>query len=150
MCLPMITNSITSYVTSEFFTNVGVFPSFNTGNDHRLLRARLHFDRGQVRQLRIRSKRPRPTVIDEEMIGTVAAEETFEMVDDVNEDYTRLVGTIIKIRNECRAEAPKHASRRVSTSTRALLEKRRHMDQQANHVEYAVRTEQTSPTVSVV
>ncbi|EPB77701.1 hypothetical protein ANCCEY_03205 [Ancylostoma ceylanicum] len=60
------------------------------------------------------------------------------MVDDVNEDYTRLVGTIIKIRNECRAEAPNHALRRISGSTRALLEKRRHMVGQANHVEYAV------------
>ncbi|EYB94847.1 hypothetical protein Y032_0167g93 [Ancylostoma ceylanicum] len=73
----------------------------------------------------------------EEMIGTVAAKETFEMVDDVNEDYTRLVGTIIKIRNECRAEAPNNVSRRISSSTRAL-EKRRHMDRKANHVEYAV------------
>ncbi|EPB73656.1 reverse transcriptase [Ancylostoma ceylanicum] len=76
--------------------------------------------------------------MDEEMIETVAAKETFEMVDDVNEDYTRRVGTIIKIRNECRAETQNHASRRISSSTRALLEKRRHMDRQANHVEYAV------------
>ncbi|EYC05140.1 hypothetical protein Y032_0084g1800 [Ancylostoma ceylanicum] len=30
-------------------TDVSVVPSFNTGSDHRLLRARLHFDRGQVR-----------------------------------------------------------------------------------------------------
>ncbi|EPB70920.1 hypothetical protein ANCCEY_09977 [Ancylostoma ceylanicum] len=119
-------------------TDVSVVPSFNTGSDHRLLRARLHFDRGQVRLLRIRSRRPRPNVMDEEMIGTVATKETFEMVDDVNEDYTRLVGTIIKIRNECRTEAPNHASRPISSSTCALLEKRRHMDRQANHVEYAV------------
>ncbi|EYC14814.1 hypothetical protein Y032_0039g21 [Ancylostoma ceylanicum] len=60
------------------------------------------------------------------------------MVDDVNEDYTCLIRTIIKIRNECRAEAPNHASRRISSSTRALVEKRRHMDRQGNHVEYAV------------
>ncbi|EYC39515.1 hypothetical protein Y032_0653g1181 [Ancylostoma ceylanicum] len=119
-------------------TDVSVVPSFNTGGDDRLLRARPHFDRGQVRLLRIRSRRPRPTVMDEEMIETVAAKETFEMVDDVNEDYTRRVGTIIKIRNECRAETQNHASRRISSSTRALLEKRRHMDRQANHVEYAV------------
>ncbi|EYC17829.1 hypothetical protein Y032_0029g1893 [Ancylostoma ceylanicum] len=72
------------------------------------------------------------------MIGIVAAKEAFEKVDDVNEDYTRLVGTIIKMRNECRAEAPNHTSRRISSSTRALLKKRRHMDRQANHVEYAV------------
>ncbi|KIH58973.1 hypothetical protein ANCDUO_10810 [Ancylostoma duodenale] len=60
------------------------------------------------------------------------------MVDDVNEDYTHLVGTIVKIRSECRAAAPNHAKRRISSSTRALLEKRRHMDQQENHLEYAV------------
>ncbi|EPB75005.1 hypothetical protein ANCCEY_05924 [Ancylostoma ceylanicum] len=60
------------------------------------------------------------------------------MVDDVNEDYTLLVGTIIKIWNECRAEALNHASRRISSSTLALLGKRRHMDRQANHVEFAV------------
>ncbi|EYB91554.1 hypothetical protein Y032_0204g1870 [Ancylostoma ceylanicum] len=119
-------------------TDVGVVPSFKMGSDHRLLRARLHFDQGQACLLRIRSGRPRPTVIDEEVIGTVAEKEVFEMVDDVNEDYTRLVGTIIKIRNECRAEAPNHALRRISGSTRALLEKRRHMVGQANHVEYAV------------
>ncbi|EPB69071.1 hypothetical protein ANCCEY_11840 [Ancylostoma ceylanicum] len=42
------------------------------------------------------------------------------------------------LRNECRTEAPNHAPRRISSSSRALLEKRRHMDRQANHVEYAV------------
>ncbi|KIH64321.1 hypothetical protein ANCDUO_05369 [Ancylostoma duodenale] len=60
------------------------------------------------------------------------------MVDNINGDYTHLVGTIVKIRNECRAAAPKHATRRISSSTRAFLEKRRHMDRQANHLEYAV------------
>ncbi|KIH61485.1 hypothetical protein ANCDUO_08245 [Ancylostoma duodenale] len=60
------------------------------------------------------------------------------MVDDVNEDYTHLVGTIVKIRHECLAAAPNHVTRRISSSTRALLEKRRHMDRQANQAEYAI------------
>ncbi|EYB87899.1 hypothetical protein Y032_0255g321 [Ancylostoma ceylanicum] len=54
------------------------------------------------------------------------------MVEDINEDYTRLLGTIIKIRNVSRAEAPNRSSRRISSSTRAHLAKRRHMDRQAN------------------
>ncbi|KIH56142.1 hypothetical protein ANCDUO_13681 [Ancylostoma duodenale] len=72
------------------------------------------------------------------MVRAIAAKEGFEMVDDVNEDYTHLVGTIVKMRNECCAAALNHATRRISSSTRALLEKRWHMDRQANHLEYAV------------
>ncbi|KAL6742408.1 hypothetical protein Aduo_015561 [Ancylostoma duodenale] len=118
--------------------DVSVVPSFNTESDHRLFRARLHFDRGQVRLARIRSRRSRPTILDEEMVRVIAAKEAFEMVDDLNEDYTHLVETIVKIRNECRAAAPNHATGRISSGTRALLEKRRHMDRQGNQVEYAV------------
>ncbi|KIH66482.1 hypothetical protein ANCDUO_03190 [Ancylostoma duodenale] len=62
------------------------------------------------------------------MVRVIAAKEAFEMVDDLNEDYTHLVETIVKIRNECRAAAPNHATGRISSGTRALLEKRRHMD----------------------
>ncbi|KIH62489.1 hypothetical protein ANCDUO_07229 [Ancylostoma duodenale] len=72
------------------------------------------------------------------MVRAIAAKEGFEMADDVNEDYTHLVGTLVKIRNECRAAAPNHVTRSISSSTRALLEKRRHMDRRANHLEYAV------------
>ncbi|KIH42828.1 hypothetical protein ANCDUO_27182 [Ancylostoma duodenale] len=72
------------------------------------------------------------------MARVIAAKEAFEMVDDLNEDCTHLVETIVKIRNECRAAAPNHATGRISSGTRALLEKRRHMDRQANHLEYAV------------
>ncbi|KIH68741.1 hypothetical protein ANCDUO_00916 [Ancylostoma duodenale] len=46
------------------------------------------------------------------------------MVDEVNEDYTHMVETIVK--------------QRISSSTRALLEKQRHMDRQAYQVEYAI------------
>ncbi|KIH42718.1 hypothetical protein ANCDUO_27293, partial [Ancylostoma duodenale] len=72
------------------------------------------------------------------MARAIAAKEGFEIVDNINEDYTHVVGTIVKIKNECRAAAPNHATRRISSSTRALLEKRRHMDRQANHLEYEV------------
>ncbi|KAL6738932.1 hypothetical protein Aduo_012428 [Ancylostoma duodenale] len=106
--------------SKRVITNVGVVPSFNMGSDHRLLRAWLHFDRGQVRLVRVRSRRPRPTVLNEEMVRAIAAKEGFEMVDDVNEDYAHLVGTIVKIRNECRAAAPNYATRRISSSTRAV------------------------------
>ncbi|KIH57105.1 hypothetical protein ANCDUO_12706 [Ancylostoma duodenale] len=75
--------------------------------------------------------------VDEEKVRAIAVKEAFEMVNDVNEQYT-LVGTIVKIRRGCRAAAPNHATRRIPSSTRALLEKRRHMDQQANHLEYAI------------
>ncbi|XGW33727.1 hypothetical protein V3C99_017843 [Haemonchus contortus] len=37
-------------------TDVGVVPSFSTGSDHRLLRARLHFERSHVRLSRIQSR----------------------------------------------------------------------------------------------
>ncbi|KIH57180.1 protein tyrosine kinase [Ancylostoma duodenale] len=66
------------------------------------------------------------------MVRVIAAKEAFEMVEDLNEDYTHLVETIVKIRNECRAAAPNHATGRISSGTRALLEKRRHMDRQGN------------------
>ncbi|KIH67784.1 hypothetical protein ANCDUO_01883 [Ancylostoma duodenale] len=67
------------------------------------------------------------------MVRAIAAKEGFETVDDVNENYTHLVGTIDQERVSCCS--PNHATRRISSSTRALLEKRRHMGRQANHLE---------------
>ncbi|KIH46850.1 hypothetical protein ANCDUO_23094 [Ancylostoma duodenale] len=71
------------------------------------------------------------------MVRAIGAKEGFEMVDDVNEDYTTSLEPLSRS-GKCRAAAPNHATRSISSSTRALLEKRRHMERQANHLEYAV------------
>ncbi|XGW01081.1 hypothetical protein V3C99_013774, partial [Haemonchus contortus] len=91
-----------------------------------------------MRLTRIRSRQPCPTMLDEDAVARLAKEELFEAMDDIDADYENLVQTVTAIANSCRSVAPNHSSRRISASTRALLEKRRNMDRQEKHIEYTL------------
>ncbi|XGW34646.1 hypothetical protein V3C99_018547 [Haemonchus contortus] len=104
--------------------DVAIVPSFNTGSDHRLLRGRFHLDRGLMRLTRIRSRQLCPTMLDGDAVASLAKEELFEAMDDIDAGYDDLGQTVTAIANSCRSVAPNHSSRRISASTRALLEKR--------------------------
>uniref|UniRef100_A0A7I5EE48 Reverse transcriptase domain-containing protein n=1 Tax=Haemonchus contortus TaxID=6289 RepID=A0A7I5EE48_HAECO len=119
-------------------TDVGVVPSFNTGSDHRLLRARLHFERSHVRLSRIQARQPRATVLDTNALKTLIENVPLDMKEDINEDYDYLLNTLSTLASQSRTMAPNHNSRRMSDATRNLLAKRRQMDRKNNHVEYTL------------
>ncbi|KIH43297.1 hypothetical protein ANCDUO_26700, partial [Ancylostoma duodenale] len=48
----------------KVFTDVAVVPSFQTGSDHRLLRAQFHFDNTRALLDRMAHRRPPPTILD--------------------------------------------------------------------------------------
>ncbi|XGW03200.1 hypothetical protein V3C99_014864 [Haemonchus contortus] len=119
-------------------TDVAVVPSFNTGSDHRLVRGRFHFGCGLMCLTSIRSRQPCPTILDEDAVTRLAKEESFEVMDDVDANYEYHVQTVTATASSCRSVAPTHSSRCISASARALLEKRRNMNRQENHIEYTL------------
>ncbi|XGW05880.1 hypothetical protein V3C99_016329 [Haemonchus contortus] len=84
---------------------------------------------------------------DEDGVARLAKEGLFEVMDDIDADYENLVQTVFAIANSCRSVASNHSSRRISASTRALLEKRRNMDRQENHIEYTLLSARNERTV---
>uniref|UniRef100_A0A7I4Z5E2 Uncharacterized protein n=1 Tax=Haemonchus contortus TaxID=6289 RepID=A0A7I4Z5E2_HAECO len=92
-------------------------------------------DRGLMRLTHIRSRQPCPTTLEEDAVARLAREELFKVMDDIDADYENLVQTVTAIANSYRSAAPNHSSRRISASTRALLEKRRIMGRQENHID---------------
>ncbi|VDL66817.1 unnamed protein product [Nippostrongylus brasiliensis] len=86
----------------KVFTDVGVVPSFNTGSDHRLLRARLHFDRMQVRLTQIRQKQTRIKRIDIEALQSMMDSVSFDMFGDIDEDYSRIRNIITTLATNLR------------------------------------------------
>ncbi|XGW33869.1 hypothetical protein V3C99_017946 [Haemonchus contortus] len=71
--------------TRRAITDVGVASSFNTGSDHRLLRALLAFERSHVRLSRIQSRQPRATVLDTNTLKTLIENVPLDMKEDINE-----------------------------------------------------------------
>ncbi|VDL74458.1 unnamed protein product [Nippostrongylus brasiliensis] len=122
----------------KVFTDVGVVPSFNTGSDHRLLRARLHFDRMQVCLTQIRQKQTRIKRIDIDVLQSMMDSGSFDMFADIDDDYSRITNIITTLASKCSEASPNHSSQRITDATRSLLEKRRNVDRQKNHVEYIV------------
>ncbi|VDL75321.1 unnamed protein product, partial [Nippostrongylus brasiliensis] len=119
-------------------TDTGVVPSFSTGSDHGLLRARFHFDRGQIRLARIKSRRPRVSVLNEELVRAAVRKVDFGICADIDEDYEQLTSHLATIARQSRVAAPNHCVRRISEATKSLLARRRNVDRKANHLEFTL------------
>ena len=109
-------------------TDVAVVPSFSTGSDHRLLRAKIHLSLTRAKLDLLRSRQPRRRLLNPSIASTLAKLVPFDTSDDVNEDYCHLVETISQIGKQAMAPAPNHSTKRISDQTRKLLEKRRTAD----------------------
>ncbi|VDL86622.1 unnamed protein product, partial [Nippostrongylus brasiliensis] len=119
-------------------TDTGVVPSFSTGSDHRLLRARFHSDRGQIRLARVESRRPRISELNEELVRAAVGKVDFGICADIDEDYEQLTTHLATIARQSRVAAPNHCVRRISEATKSLLARRRNMDGKANHLEFTL------------
>ncbi|KAL6727184.1 hypothetical protein Aduo_009080 [Ancylostoma duodenale] len=111
----------------KVFTDVAVVPSFQTGSDHRLLRAKFHFDNTRALLDRIAHRRLPPTILDAEAAERLAEMHDFEELDAIDEGYDKLVAAITTIRDSCRRGKPNHINSRITEETRQLLEKRRNL-----------------------
>ncbi|EYB85833.1 hypothetical protein Y032_0290g1548 [Ancylostoma ceylanicum] len=117
----------------KIFTDVAVVPSFQTGSDHRLLRAKLHFDKTKATLERMAQKTPSPTILDVEAAQRLAESKDFGEMNDLDEDYEKLEAAIADIRKTCRKKKPNHVTSRISEETRQLLEKRRNLKRTVNN-----------------
>lgn len=115
-------------------TDVTVLASFNTGSDHRLVRAKFHFDRTADRMAINKSRKPRPTILDGDRAATLASSCSIPEFDNIDIDYENFTNIINNIRKEAQKMAPNHSSQRISESTKALLEKRRWMKRETNNL----------------
>ncbi|KAL6723361.1 hypothetical protein Aduo_018373 [Ancylostoma duodenale] len=111
----------------KVFTDVAVVPSFQTGSDHRLLRAKFHFDNTRALLDRMAHRRPPPAILDAEAAERLAEMNDFKELDAIDEDYDKLVAAIITIRDSCRKRKPSHIILRITEETLQLLKKRRNL-----------------------
>ena len=127
----------------RFVTDVTVIASCHTGSDHRLLRAKLFFDKTMAKLDRLRAQRPPRTILDPQAARIMAQTVQFDEKVDLNDDYECLIKSVIAISKSSRGTAPTHNTSRISPATRKLLEQRRLMKRdQANHVAFTVLSKQ--------
>ncbi|EYB99908.1 hypothetical protein Y032_0119g835 [Ancylostoma ceylanicum] len=110
----------------KVFTDVAVVPSFQTGSDHRLLRAKFHFNIIKAMLDRTAHRRSPLTILDAEAAERLAEMHDFEELNCIDEDYHQLVVAITSIRDGCRKKKPDQITSRITEETQ-LLEKRRNL-----------------------
>ncbi|XP_055965460.1 craniofacial development protein 2-like, partial [Sorex fumeus] len=102
-------------------TDVAVVPKFRTGSDHRLLRAKFYFTERGERAAKFKKRTPRMTT-NWELFGTIAATREDAIVDNIDEEYDRLVQHL----HECARNAKREIATksRLSSKTLELIRQR--------------------------
>ncbi|KAE9412712.1 hypothetical protein Angca_003795, partial [Angiostrongylus cantonensis] len=104
--------------------DASVVPSFCTGSDHRLLRAKIRFscklEKNSLHQPRGKSL----AVYDENILNEVLSKRDWQIKEDPTEDYKMLVEGL-KSCAESASVPQTRRSGRISTTTKELLENRR-------------------------
>ncbi|KAK6749636.1 hypothetical protein RB195_001942 [Necator americanus] len=116
-------NEIDHIIINKRFclTDVAVVPKFNTGSDHRLLRGRVSFTRGEKKAAKFRERNPR-TILNWNLLATLAGFWKVSAMDNIDEEYDRLVEHL----HDCakKAESFKTTKRRLSPQTLELIRQR--------------------------
>lgn len=126
--------------TRRILRDVSVVPSFNTGSDHRMLRARIHIIPAVERRvLQVTSQRGRPKEIDEEEMQRQVELTDWTMGEELDEDYHHLTEKILQCAKKAQCQRPRQLDSRISEATRELLAKRRDMKRdKTTNVEYSL------------
>ena len=120
--------------------NVEVVPLFNTGSDHRLLRANIHIDEVTEAKALLQSKPSKSyNEVDKTTFEHLIASTTFHSEDDIDEDYEGFVSTIRECIAKAEIKPPSRRKSRLSDETRQLMQKRKEMKRDGrNTVEYSL------------
>lgn len=85
----------------EIFTYVALVPSFQTGIDHLLLQAKLHFDKTRAVLEQLAQKTTSQTTLDVKATQRLADMHDFDELNDLDEYYEELEAAIADIRKPC-------------------------------------------------
>ncbi|KAE9413460.1 hypothetical protein Angca_010050, partial [Angiostrongylus cantonensis] len=113
-------NEIDHIIVNRKFclTDVVVVPKYNTGSDHRLLRARFYFSRKVEKVAKFKNRSPRTTTNWDLFNSLVGCWED-AVVDNIDEEYDRLIEHLCV--SAMKAESSKVTKRRLSPATRELI-----------------------------
>lgn len=116
--------------------DVSVVPSFCTGSDHRLLRAKIRFSRKLAKDCFHRANAQKRVVYDENILNDALSQYDWQIKEDPTEDYELLLQGLRTCADVASIPRPR-SSDRISTSTKELLERRRRLrlDPTATHLE---------------
>ena len=126
--------------TKRILRDVAVVPSFNTGSDHRLIRAKLHFDmKVEKKALQEASKKRRLIKFDKTLLSECISKEDWSIKEDYDEDYAQFVEKLRRCLEKARKGRRKEEKGRISKETSELLERRKKMKREGkNNIEYSL------------
>ena len=137
-------NEIDFILTSEkgILRDVGVVPLFNTGSDHRLLRAKMHLKKRTIIRKLQKAGKPRTDIDTEQMVKEVEAR-NWDLKGNINTDYQSFISQLNFVVAKSEIKQPNKAQRRISDLSRQLLQKRRQMKREKkSNLEYSVLCKQ--------
>ncbi|XP_055965635.1 craniofacial development protein 2-like, partial [Sorex fumeus] len=99
-------------------TDVTVVPKFQTGSDHRLLRAKFYLTERGEKNARFKKRTPRTTT-NWELFGSVAATWEDAVIDNIDEEYDRMIQHL----HDCARNAKREITtkNRLSSNTLELI-----------------------------
>ena len=121
--------------------NVEVVPLFNTGSDHRLLRATVHLDELRETMALIKSnpKKKRLCTLDEERLRSALEGAEFRKSEDIDVEYEDFVKALKGCVEKAEVKLPERVKNRISEATRALMQERKLLKRSGTHtVEYSL------------
>ncbi|KAK6742879.1 hypothetical protein RB195_010255 [Necator americanus] len=116
--------------------DVSVVPSFCSGSDHRLLRAKIRLSHTMEKNICYRQRRRKEVVYDDCVLEDCLSQGDWHIEEDPNVDYEMLLRGLRACAE--RASKPRTTNLdRISKTTKALLERRRalRLDPNASHIE---------------
>ncbi|XP_029652865.1 craniofacial development protein 2-like [Octopus sinensis] len=120
--------------------DVSVVTPFNTGSDHRLMRARVVFDGKKKKMaLYLASKGKRVRVYNEVKLQEAIMQENWCQGDGIDDDYNSLIGKLKECLRKAKRVCLREKKGRISEETTKLLEKRKNMKRTIeDHLEYSL------------
>ncbi len=120
--------------------DVSVVEPFNTGSDHRLLRAKLVLDNiREKKALHISLQNQRSKVFDEMVLQDAIEKENWSQLEDIDADYDSLTKKLKACFLRSTIDCQQNREERLSVETKQLMEKRKNMKRsKENIVEYSI------------
>ncbi|KAG6932570.1 craniofacial development protein 2, partial [Chelydra serpentina] len=120
--------------------DVSVVQPFNTGSDHRLLRAKLIFDEAvEKKALQMANRKQQPKTFDEAKLKKAISGFDWSQMEKCDEDYSIFADKLRCCIKAAEIKKLKKAKGRISIETKSLLEKRRNMKRSSdNNLEYSI------------
>ncbi|KAK6735590.1 hypothetical protein RB195_018667 [Necator americanus] len=119
--------------------DISVVPSFCSGSDHRLLRAKIRLSHTMERNICYRQRRRKEVVFDDCVLEDSLSQGDWHIEEDPNVDYEMLLRGLRACAE--RASKPRTTNLdRISKATKELLERRKalKLDPNASHIEWLV------------